>query len=86
MEVKVFIRNIENLKTSTSVKEEKDKDGDVVDRRLVTKIQFECEIEPTPLSNVHHLIAGDHPVHAIIGSPQAIMEIRDREGALAEVS
>ena len=36
MEVKVVIRDIENLKTSTGVKEEKDKEGEVLDRRLIT--------------------------------------------------
>jgi len=43
VEVKVELRDIENLKTSTGVKVEKDKDGEVIDRRLVTRIQFECK-------------------------------------------
>ena len=85
MEVKVEIRDIENLKTSTAVKVEKDKDGIVTDRRVVTRVQFDCEIGPTPLSNVHRLLASDAPVHVIIGSPQAIMLVMEREHAFAEV-
>ena len=83
MEVKVEIKDISNLKTSTGVKEEKDKDGDVIDRKLVTKIQFEAEIDPTALANVHRLLAGEIPVHVVIGSPQAIMEVLEREPAFA---
>ena len=83
MEVKVQIRNIENLKTSTGLKEEKE-DGKVVDRRLVTKIQFECEVQPEALANVHRLMAHEAPVHVIIGSPQAIMEVVELEHAFAE--
>ncbi len=84
MEVKVEIKDISNLKTSTAVKEEKDKEGNVEDRKLVTKIQFEAEIDPTALANVHRLLASDIPVHAVIGSPQAIMEVMEREPAFAE--
>jgi len=84
MEVKVEIRNIENLKTSTGVKEEKDKEGEVIDRRLITKVQFEAEVAPTALSNVHRLLASESPVHVVIGSPQAIMEVLEKEPAFAE--
>jgi len=84
MEVKVLIKDIENLKTSTGVKVEKDKDGEVIDRRLVTRVQFECEVEPTALSNVHRLLASGNPAHVIIGSPQAIMEVLEKEPAFAE--
>lgn len=79
MEVKVTIKNIENLKTSTGVKGEKDKDGEVVDRRLVTRIQFDCEAGPQELSNVHRLLASESPVNVIIGSPQAIMEVLEKK-------
>jgi len=84
VEVKVELRDIENLKTSTGVKVEKDKDGEVIDRRLVTRIQFECEVEPTALSNVHRLLAAESPVHVVIGSPQAIMEVLERQPVFAE--
>jgi len=85
MEVNVEIRNIDKLKTTTEVKEEKDKDGEITDRRLVTKIQFEAEVDPTALYNIHRLLAAEIPVHAIIGSPQAIMKVTEREHAFAEV-
>ena len=84
MEVKIEIREIENLKTSTGVKEEKDKDGEVTDSKLITKIQFEAEIDPTALANVHRLLAADCSVHVIIGSPQAIMGVLEKEHAFAE--
>jgi len=84
VEVKVEIRDIENLKTSTGVKVEKDKDGEVTDRRLVTRIQFEAEVDPAALSNIHRLLASEVPVHAIIGSPQAIMEVKEKEHAFAQ--
>ncbi|MBA7590344.1 hypothetical protein ES708_32459 [subsurface metagenome] len=47
MEIKMHIKDIENLRTSTGVKVEKDKDGEVIDRKLVTKVQFEAEVDPT---------------------------------------
>jgi len=78
MEVKVKIENIENLKTSTGVKIEKDKEGEIIDRRLVTRIQFEAEVGPESLANVHRLLAAESPVHVIIGSPQAIMEVLEK--------
>ena len=83
MEVKGAIRNIEKLKTTTEVKVEKDKEGEVTDRRLITKIQFEAEVDPTALANVHRLLAAEIPVHVIIGSPQAIMEVMEEEHAFA---
>jgi len=84
MEVKVEIKNIENLKTSTGIKEEKDKDGEVIDRKLITKVQFEAEVNPIALSNAHRLLASGSPVHVIIGSPQAVMGVMEREPAFAE--
>ena len=84
MEVKVKIEGIENLKTSTGIKVEKDKEGDIVDQRLVTRIQFECEVEPVALANIHRLLANRSPVHIIIGSPQAVMEVLEKEHAFAE--
>jgi porphobilinogen deaminase len=85
IEVKVHIEDIENLKTTTFAKEEKDKDGTVIDRRVITRIQFECEIMPSALSNVHYLLAADSKVHVLIGSPQAIMAVAEsNEPAFAE--
>lgn len=84
MEVKVEIRNIEKLKTSTEVRVEKDQDGEVVDRHLVTKVQFEAEVDPIALANVHRLLVREIPVHAVIGSPQAIMEVLELEHAFAQ--
>jgi hypothetical protein len=83
VEVKVRIKSIEKLKTRTEIREEKDKDGEVVDKRLVTKITFESEIGPQELSNVHRLLAADATVDVVIGSPQAVMEVMEKEGAFA---
>ncbi|MBA7570095.1 hypothetical protein ES708_11841 [subsurface metagenome] len=84
MEIKMHIKDIENLRTSTGVKVEKDKDGEVIDRKLVTKVQFEAEVDPTALSNIHRLLASESPVHVVIGSPQAAMEMVELEHAFAE--
>lgn len=84
MEVKVLVTDIENLKTSTGLKVEKDKDGNVEDTRLITKIQFECEVTPSDIANVHRLMAAEAPVHVVIGSPQAVMEVLEEEHAFAE--
>ena len=84
MEVKVVIQGIEKLKTRTEVKEEKDKEGEVTDRKLITQVQFEAEIDPSALANVHRLLAGDCSVHVVIGSPQAIMEVLEQEHAFVE--
>ena len=75
MEVRVIIRDIENLKTTTGVKLEKDKDGETTERRLVTKFQFEAEVGPSSIANIHRLLEAEAPVHIVIGSPQAIMEV-----------
>ena len=84
MEVKVEIKGIENLKTTTRVKEEKDKEGEIIDRKLITRIQFEAEVDPTALANVHRLLASESPVYVVIGSPQAIMELLEKAPAFAE--
>ncbi len=83
MEVKVVIKNIENLKTQTGIREEKDQ-GEVISRKLITRISFECDAKPEDMANVLHLIAGEAPVHIIIGSPQALMEVGKKELAFAE--
>ena len=85
MEVKVVIRDIENLKTTTAAKVEKDKDGEITERREMTRVQFDCELGPTALANVVALLATETPVHAVIGSPQAIIDFSQREEAFAEM-
>ena len=82
MEVKVQIKDIENLKTITGIKVDKDKDGNIADRYLITKIQFEAQIDPAELANIHRLLAGDASVNVVMGSPQTIMEL-EREPVLA---
>ena len=66
MEVKVIIKGIDNLKTSTGVKVEKDKEGDIIDQELITRVQFEAAIDPSSLANVHRLMAAQAPACAII--------------------
>ena len=75
MEVKVLIGNIEKLKTTVALQEEKDKDGEVVNRRLVTKVQFECEVEPENLATIHRLLASETPVFVYMGSRQSLMDM-----------
>lgn len=82
MEVKVKIEGIENLKTRTEKVIDKDKEGEVIATRLVTKVQFEAEIDPDALADVHRLLAAEAPVHVIIGSPQAIMEMEKAKEAI----
>jgi len=74
MEVKVVIRNIENLKTSTGIKEEKE-NGEVVGSRLITKVQFEAEIAPHELADVHRLLANRHSVSVVMGSRQGVLDL-----------
>ena len=74
-EVKVIAENIENLKTSTGAKIETDKEGKEIDRRVLTKVQFEAEISASALANIHSLMANKAPVHVLIGSPQTIMKL-----------
>ncbi len=83
MEVKVIIENIAKLRTGTGVREEKDKNGKVEYRMLITKISFEAEIDPFALSDVHKLLASETPVYVIIGSTQTSMDIAKREGIFA---
>jgi len=72
MKVKVEIRNIENLKTSTGIKEEK---GTACVLRLITKVQFEAEIDPHELADVHRLLAAGHSVSMVMGSRQGVLEL-----------
>ena len=82
MEAKVNLKSIENLKTSTGLKDEKE-GGEVVDRHLVTKVQFECEAAPADLATIHRLLAADVSVSVVIGSPQLVMDLFEKEGAFA---
>jgi hypothetical protein len=86
LEVKVMVRDIQKLKTTTKIQEEEEKDkqtGEVIDRRLVTKLSFEAEIPPGELANVHRLLAAEFPVHVLIGSPQEVMALAEKEGTFA---
>ena len=84
VEVKVLVKDIDKLKTATEVKEDKDSEGNVIQRRVVTKFSFEAEIDPAVLADIHRLLYAEAPVHVCIGSPQAVMDVLEKAGAFAE--
>ena len=86
MEVKVELQGIDNLKTTTAVKVETDKDGDVIDRRLITKVQFECEVPPAGLADVHRLLEAGSLVVVTISSPQSVFDMTSKPKAKREVA
>jgi uncharacterized OB-fold protein len=84
METKVNVYYIDKFKIGTEVELTKDKDGDIIERKLVTTIRFKSEVPPENLAIIHTLQASDTPVHCVFGSPQAIMDFSNKESAFAE--
>ena len=82
--ITVILPNIENLKTATAVKEELDKNGEVTDRRVITKVTFEAEIMPEAFADIQRLLFAGCPVHVVVASPQAMMGLDVDTGEIRE--
>jgi len=74
MEISVKF-NVDKLKTTTKTVEEKDSEGTVVGKNLVTSLTFEGEIPPIIIARILNLQRQNAPMYLIVGSDQAIMDL-----------
>ena len=79
-----LINEIKNLKTSTEVKEERDKEGTSRGRRVVTTFQFEAEVSLDKLAFLHRLSSAGVMLHALIGERDADTEEAAAQSFLRE--
>lgn len=73
---KIEIKGIDNVKTSTVIRRIIDK-GEEIDRKLVTKVSFEGELDPADIAQIHRLLKAGHEVCIDIYSPQLSMKLTD---------
>ena len=73
-EQRIQINGIEEVKTQTVIRKIMDK-GVELDRRLVTKITFEGELEPVDIAQIHRLLKAGHNINVDIYSPQLSMKL-----------
>jgi hypothetical protein len=87
--ITVMLRDIEKLTTATNAtkaEETKDKDGNLLDRRIITKVSFECEAEADQFADLHRLLVAGCPVYVVIASPQAMMNVDPVTGEIKETA
>ena len=75
-EQKIEITGVGEIKTSTAIRKIMVK-GEEVDRQLVTRVQFEGELEPADIAQIHRLLKAGHNVNVSIWSPQLSMELAE---------
>ncbi|MDV2988544.1 MAG: hypothetical protein P3T54_00055 [Dehalogenimonas sp.] len=73
MKAEIIIHNLDKLTSKTKVVEEKEGD-EIVGRKLVTTITFDCEASPGAIGQIASLMRQGCPIDCTIGSKQAIME------------
>jgi hypothetical protein len=65
---------VEKLKTQTKYEEVKDKDGHILDRRIITTVTFETEGVPRWLPQALHFQMNGIPINATLTSEQSFMD------------
>ncbi len=73
----IEIPKIDEIKTQTAIKKIMDK-GEVIERRLVTKITFEGELSPESVAQIHRLLHAGVEINVSIWSPQLSMIITEK--------
>ena len=73
-EQKIQINGIDEVKTQTILRKIMDK-GEEVDRKLVTKVTFEGELDPAEIAQIHRLLKAGHSINVDIYSPQLSMKL-----------
>jgi len=71
LEVNLYITK---MKAGTKIEEVKDKNGDVVERKIITTVAFETEGVPDWLPKVLHFQANGNIVSVMIYSEQSVMD------------
>ena len=59
----------ERIEAKVKIVEEK-KDGEVIDRHLITEVKLEYEGTPAKIDEVLYALRSGHPVDVVFGSPQ----------------
>jgi len=72
----IEIRGVDEIKTSTAIRKIIVK-GEEVDRQLVTRVQFEGEIDPADVAQIHRLLQTGTEVNVSIWSPQLSMKLAE---------
>jgi len=72
----IEIRGVDEIKTSTAIRKIIVK-GEEVDRLLVTRVQFEGELEPADVAQIHRLLKSGVEVNVSIWSPQLSMKLAE---------
>ena len=74
MENAIEIKGVAEVKTTTTVLKVMVK-GEEVDRQLVTKVQFEGQLDPSDVADIHRLLKSGHSINMTIWSPQLSMKM-----------
>jgi len=72
----IEIRGVDEIKTSTVIRKIIVK-GEEVDRQLVTRVQFEGELDPADVAQIHRLLQTGTEVNISIWSPQLSMKLAE---------
>ena len=71
---KITINGVDEVKTATVLRKIMDK-GVEIDRRLVTKVTLEGELDPAEIAQIHRLLKAGHDINVDIYSPQLSMKL-----------
>ena len=71
---RITINGVDEVKTATVLRKIMDK-GEEIDRRLVTKVTLEGEIDPAEIAQIHRLLKAGHSINVDIYSPQLSMKL-----------
>ena len=74
MENAIEIKGVAEVKTATVIRKIVVK-GEEIDRQLVTKVQFEGQLDPSDVAEIHRLLKSGHSINISIWSPQLSMKI-----------
>ena len=77
VEQKIEIKDVGEIKTSTAIRKLIVK-GEEVDRQLVTRVQFEGQLDPADIAQIHRLLKSGHDVNVSIWSPQLSMNLVEK--------
>ena len=74
MDNAIEIKGVTEVKTATIIRKVMVQ-GEEVDRQLVTKVQFEGQLDPSDVADIHRLLKSGHSINMTIWSPQLSMKM-----------
>lgn len=72
-ELKVNVNGIRNLKTQTAIVVRDE------EKKIVTRVSFECETPAGKFDDVQQALKGNQPVDMMLACPQLAMEMGEKE-------